>query len=305
MEASEARHGLSFAANLAARRLAESFPSSGRVPVAISWYSRCGRRIEKIMVEIDRTWPEKKVSVKEQLTEYIQELSDLKSTVDLAFGKDVRSSSGDVIIFPLLVSCRGLLEEVLFASSEGFGQLALRSARTMYECVVLARYLSRHPEKMHDYLQSFYSQWASILRNLPDVATSMPGVHKAVIANVPAYAEGKHIDPTAWNEKKTFQMAKEMGFPASLHSLAFNYTSGFIHPSVMLLIGGVEVNGDVLEVGNKSQDDEARSALKIAHILILNAMDLRLAYASSVSLTEQLEARREDFMKIWGYPSPI
>jgi hypothetical protein len=245
------------------------------------------------------------MNVKEQLIQYKQEIADLRSTLDLAFGKDVRSSSGDVIIFPLLVSCRDLLEEILFASSEGLGQLALRSARTMYECLVLARYLSRHPEKMPHYLRSFYSQSASIVRNLPDVATSMPGVHKAVAAHVPAYANGKRVDPMGWNEKSTFQMAEEIGFPASLHSLAFNYPSGYVHPSVVFLMAGLGANGDVLEVGNKSQDDEARNALRIAHTLILSAVDLRLSDAPSAALSEQLNARRKDFINVWGYPSPL
>jgi hypothetical protein len=133
----------------------------------------------------------------------------------------------------------------------------------------------------------------------------MPEVHKAVAANVPAYAKGKRVDPTAWNEKSTFQMAEEIGFPASLHSLAFNYTSGFIHPSVVFLMGGLEVSGEVLEVGNKPQDDEGRNALKIAHILILNAVELRLTCAPSAALSQQLDARRKDFINIWGYPSPI
>src|SRR5271157_592905 len=79
-----------------------------------------------------------------QIAEYGAELMRFREMLDLAFAGGARSSKSpeDRVVFPLLVSCRDIVEEILSALNDGFGRAALRSARTMYECVVTARYLN-------------------------------------------------------------------------------------------------------------------------------------------------------------------
>src|SRR5271166_33251 len=87
--------------------------------------------------------------IRRQIAEYGAELMRFREMLDLAFAGGARSSKSpeDRVVFPLLVSCRDIVEEILFALNDGFGRAALRSARTMYECVVTARYLNLHPER--------------------------------------------------------------------------------------------------------------------------------------------------------------
>lgn len=247
------------------------------------------------------------MALKDTLINHGTEIARLKAMLDLAFAQGAKASSAreDRVIFPLLVACRDIVEEVLFAVSEGFGRLALRSARTMYECIVFARHLSLYPEKTHSYLTTFHLQWAKVLRSLPDPAKNIAEVHNAVLAKVPAYAAGKPVD-LKWSNERTLNMAKEAGIPNEFHAWAFDYASGFVHPSAVFLISHMsQASGGKIEIGMKSQDDEAQFALQITHSLILNAADLRLKYAPSDALLQQLEECKKDYANIWGYAPPI
>jgi hypothetical protein len=247
------------------------------------------------------------MTIREKLARHNSEILSLRETLDVAFAKGARGSKAreDRVIFPLLVACRDIVEEILFAVSEGFGRLALRSVRTMYECVVFARYLNLHPEKTDDYMATFHAQWAKVLENIPDPSTTMPEVHNVVAARIPAYAAGKHVD-LDWSDKSTLKMANEAGIPNQFHAWAFNYASGFVHPSGVFFVRHLSQGpGEVFEVSTRPQNHEATFALRISHSLILNALDLRLKYAPSTSLQEGVERCKKDFVKIWGYPSPI
>jgi hypothetical protein len=232
----------------------------------------------------------------------------LGDALDLAFSKGARSSKApeDRVIFPLGVACRDIFEEILFAVSEGFGRSALRSGRTLYECVVFSRYLNRYPDKTEDYLATFHAQWAMVLKNIPDAAKAMPHVHSVILEKVPAYAGGKRID-LEWSDKKLLKMAEEVGIPNQFHAWAYNYTSGFVHPSAMFLLHHLsqDAPGEVIEISNKPQDHEAWWALRLAHCLLLNAIDLRLKYAPSTDLAARLAECKTDFARIWGCPPPI
>ncbi len=229
--------------------------------------------------------------------------------MDLAFARGATSSQAQEdrrAIFVLGVACRDIFEEILFAVSEGFGRLALRSSRTMYECVIFSRYLNLHPSKTDDYLATFHKQWATVLRNMPNADKAVPDMHKAVSAQVPAYAAGKYIN-LDWSDKSTLEMAKEVGIPSQFHSLAFNYASAFVHPSAVFIIRHMSpgVSDDIMEISIKPQDEEATIALRISHDLILNAIDLRLKYAPSPLLQHGFAECKNDFVKIWGYPAHL
>jgi uncharacterized protein DUF5677 len=230
----------------------------------------------------------------------------LRQALDSAFPKEARIPAPERAIFPLGVACRDLFEEVIFSVSAGFGRLALRTVRTMYECVIFARYLDLHPEKTADYLAAFYSQWAMFSRNIPDAENSMPEVHRAILEQVPQYAAGKRIS-LEWSDKKTLKMAKDVNIPSQFHAFAFNYASAYIHPGAAFILRHISQvqPGGVIVVSTRPQDHEAIFALRLSHVLILNALDLRLKYAPSTASSELLEECRKDFVGIWGYQLPI
>lgn len=246
-------------------------------------------------------------SAKEQLAEYGSELARLKSAADLAF-----SGSGmklvapeEKVVLPLLIACRDIMEEILFAVKDGLGRCALRSARTMYECAVTARYLHLHPDKTLAFLNLFHAQWAKIIQTLPKTGIGAE-MEKDIAAKVPKYAAGKPVGlkDLKWTDDYTLEMAKEGGAIADLHSLAFDYASCLIHPSALFVTSTLSQpasGGNVFEVGTRSQDWEAIAALRVAHDLLINALDLRSKYAPSDDLRESIDVCTQDFRGIWGY----
>ena len=182
------------------------------------------------------------VGIREQIAKYSTELIRLRELLDLAFASGAKASkaSEDGIVFPLLVSCRDILEEMLFAVNEGFGRAAVRSVRTMYECVVAARYLNLHPEKTSAFLSQFHVQWAKIIQSMPPEFRS-PEMHGTISKHVPKYAQGKWVGmkDLNWSGKQTLEMAKEGGTLSDLHSMAFDYASAFIHPSAVFVLNAM------------------------------------------------------------------
>jgi hypothetical protein len=125
----------------------------------------------------------------EQVQQYNEELLRFRSLLDAAFANGATSTTKveDRIVFPLLVSARDMMEEVLFEVSNGHGRAALRTVRTLYECVVTAHHLHLHPEKTSDFLATFAVQWAKVLQGLP--SPTVTEMHKAVSQRVPKFAQ--------------------------------------------------------------------------------------------------------------------
>lgn len=239
------------------------------------------------------------------LLKYKDEVARLATALDSAFGKNERSNptaTEDRIVFALGVASRNLFEEVIWSVHYGFGFAALRTARTLYECVVFSWYINKHPEKWKDYLETMYAQWGTILQNVPEAERTLPEVHKSISEKVPKYAAGKHISLNWNDDRTTYGMASDIGISDHFHSLAFNYTSAFIHPSAIFLLRNFDPSSpEGFLILKDSPVQETRVALQITHDLIINAIRLRLKYSNSSTLRASLQLCEKDFIDIWGY----
>jgi hypothetical protein len=238
--------------------------------------------------------------------QYSEELARFQRMLDSAFSGGATSSGKpeDRVVFPLLVCCRDIVEEILFALSEGFGRAGLRAVRTMYECVVVARFLHLHPERVDEFLDKFYLQWAKISQNLGPADRSAE-FDSTLRKRVPKYAQGKRLgmQDLDWSGKHTFEMAKEAGQLADLHLMAFDLASAYIHPSSLLFMSAFTPGQteNAPRVGESKQEEEAKFAMMLGYDLMLNAVDLRLKYAPSDSLQLLLDECKADFSRIWGH----
>ena len=245
----------------------------------------------------------------EQIQQRSEELIRFRSLLDEAFAKGARNSSQpeDRIVFPLLVAARDVMEEILFQISNGHGRAALRSVRTLYECVVTAHHLHLHPEKMNGYFAMFYVQWAKILQNIQ--SQTMTDMHKTISQYVPKFAQGKMVGlkDLDWSGQHIREMAVEAGEIANLHPLAFDHASAYVHPSILFFLSTLtpDAGTGLLQVSVKPQDEEGSLALRASHDLLLNAVALRLKYVASDPVTRQLDQCKQDFISIWGYPPHI
>lgn len=236
---------------------------------------------------------------------YSGEIDRIRDLMDCAFSRGAKSSNSpeDKVIFPLLVACRGIVEEILFAIKDGHGRAALRATRTMYECVVTARYLSMNPDKADDFLATFHAEWAKMFQDIPAQFRN-PQIDAEIGTHVQKYAVGKRVglQDLRWSDSQVSDMAKEAGVLAELHPLAFTLASAYIHPGAQFLMSQMSITSDgVFHIDEKPQDTESAFALRSGHDLLINAVDLRLKYAPSAGLDSLFEICKADFMKIWGY----
>jgi len=210
------------------------------------------------------------------------------------------------MVFPLLVCCRDLMEEVLISVHKGFGRAALRAVRTMYECVVVARFIRAHPEKA-ELLDTFHAQWAKIVQNLPTNEVS-PTLDEMLRERVPKYG-GKNVSvrDVEWSGKKTLEMAREAGPLADLHPLAFDLASAYVHPSAVLFMSMFTPGSgeDAVCIGEGGHEEEAEFAVMLSYDLVLNAAGLRLKYSPTDNLRSLLAECKTDFARMYGHPAHV
>ena len=182
---------------------------------------------------------------------------------------------------------------------------ALRTSRTLYECVVFCLYINKHPETWNSYLDTMHSQWARIMQNVPGADQTLPDIHNVLLTRVPKYGKGKGAFISLdWNNKNTtYKMASDVGISDPFHSLAFNYASGFVHPSAMFVLHSLARSAPdgPVTAGADSDSQEWRFALQISHDMTINAMRLRTKYSDSSGLRNSLKICEADFLSIWGY----
>lgn len=249
-------------------------------------------------------------NLKNKFIQYNGELLSLFSLINdvLANGAKSTSASEDIVVFPLLVSAKNILEEILYVVAGGFGRLALRSIRTMYECVVAAYYINLHPELKGAFMKSGYPSWAKIFQNLPQQQIS-PETHLKLMQEVPKYAQGKMIgaQDLNWSGESIFNMAKEIGWEESIYAMCYDYSSAFIHPKMMFVTNQITAspeNPSLLSLDVESQDNEGEMALWIAHLLMLYVIHLRLKYVPSDVSTKRLDQCKQDYVSIWRVALP-
>jgi hypothetical protein len=242
------------------------------------------------------------------LAKYKDEIDRLNTALDAAFGQGMKANASapeDRVVFPLGVATRNLFEEVIWLVHQGFGDAALRTSRTLYECVVFCLYINKHPESWSEYLATMHSQWGRIMQNVPGSDHTLPDIHNVLLQKVPKYGKGKAVFISLdWNNKKTtHKMARDVGISDLFHSLAFNFASGFVHPSAMFLLHSLAQSSPCgpLLAGADSDRQQWKFALQISHDMTINAIRLRTKYSESSQLRDSLALCEGDFLSIWGY----
>ena len=243
------------------------------------------------------------------LTTYASEIARLQRLLNYVFVDGSQGATGraGIVILCLLISCKDIVEETLYLVKGGFGGAAVRGVRTMYECIVSARYLSRHPEKADALLDVFNAQWAKIMQNVPRQYRDAKMDGK-LAAEVPKYGAGKFLSTTdiAWSDTHLLKMAREAGAVVDLHPYAFDQASAYIHPSSMYVVQMLKMDPETKLLGARTRHPvDEKFALRLAHDLALNALDLRLKTAPDESTDAAMEQCLKDFREIWGYKAHI
>jgi hypothetical protein len=191
---------------------------------------------------------------------------------------------------------------VLFLVVNGYGNDAMRIARSMFEGAVTVGYLRRHPEELTDYfgfhwirqkrLVDFYQKW-----NPEQFAEIEPAAIEEIEKNfqsvAPHFLKGKR-PRDRWCLKSFRVMTEEVGV-SQMYPTLYSWASSMMHFDIGALTSQQADDGDV-DVAPSLE--WSREALVSAHNTLLLALN-EYNEVAQLNFKEQLGRMSERFQEAW------
>lgn len=207
--------------------------------------------------------------------------------------------------------------EIGLCSGNGYGAAALKLLRTLYERAITLRYLHEHPEELADFwdfhLISSYKLIAPIEETLGP--NSLPPERRAKLqADRDEVKErfmvtacetcGTKKPNHTWSKLDFVSMARKTGGLGKLIIPAYYVPLRHAHATVGGLLSRIEdtETEEGLSFSPTSQRNEADDALRTAHHLIIDVLDVQENRFHIDGLKEQIEGLYGDFIDIYGKP---
>jgi hypothetical protein len=247
---------------------------------------------------------------------YVARFSSLREAVNLAFGRREGMDNTDTVILTLSLLCGEDFREIELLCGNGYGFGATKLLRGMYERVVTARHLARHPEETEKFLS-----WGTV-----DTGKRARAILEAFADELPAddiaklkrYVEegrnerqimviecdkcGKERPHHSWTRADVVTMAKaDKDANSGLWIVpCYLEPTRHLHANASGIDARVTVGeeGGISFVGGPSRE-EADTALMFAHLLMLNLCELLLSRFDIPGLREALDAAGRDYVEIW------
>ena len=219
----------------------------------------------------------------------------------------------DQVVFTLGCCAWEDAREILILAGNGLGNGAQKILRSLYEHAVTAAYLAKHPEDADAFQNYFYVQdnklishifkfeeWA---KTISPEQRSEAGVayerHRAQFKQTPCPDCGR-TPQTSWTKKNTEELAREAGEGWDVFYLpAFFYPTSHIHATAAGVMSRVvKRDGKMIFTGGRAHD-EADSALKQAHILLLWVFRTQIEYFDMPHLRSELVGIAADLCRVW------
>jgi hypothetical protein len=223
---------------------------------------------EKVIFGVPAEWR----AFHERHPEWEEVQPRLKKALEHAFIRQVAvDEKGRHVIFALGRLAVEDFAEILLLCGNGYGVGGLKILRGMYERVVTALYLARHPEQVDAFLDYHYIHQRKLLNHATGTGINL-GKHETEIAAVEAEyqrVKGRYQGKGSWTKLDLKTMADEV---------ALGHAYGLMHfwPTLMhhTTLAGVNVRyeqsgADVLTFLDGPQQDETDQALGSAHALLL------------------------------------
>jgi Family of unknown function (DUF5677) len=202
-------------------------------------------------------------------------LARLKTMLETAFLRAV--DADDLTKFTIFGLGRLAVEdffEILLLAVNGYGFGALKLLRPLYERVVTAVYLMRHPDEAQDFVDFAYVNQRKLLNHAKNSGVD---VTKYATAEQLTELEAEYQRVTErlrrnyWSDKNVKVQADEVGL-GDLYGMAAFWPTLHLHTTRAALDARLEVSADGAVFKAGAQRKEADQALGYAHILVVQIL---------------------------------
>jgi len=188
--------------------------------------------------------------------------------------------------------------EILLLSGNGYGSAALRLLRGMFERVVHARYLSRHPEELQAFLDYDYVHQMRGLRH----GVPLPDDQREEVERQYARVKEQFLDSRggvrgSWTRMDLRTMAEQVGL-GDFYVTHFYWPTLKAHTTVMALKVRLKDSEGKVTLIQGPQRSDADLALCGAHMLIAFMLEDHNDHFA-LALDEEIAVVKGDFTTCW------
>lgn len=231
-------------------------------------------------------------------------LENLHIALNTVFIKeDTYLKNAEIVMDTLCKICADDFNEILLLCANGFGNGALKILRGMYEKIVVARYFHLHPEEVNSFW-NYHTVKLSKLK-LDDILQKVdPNGEKLNQFKVARKPGGRKRLQSSWSTVDFAKMAEEVKLDKHLRN-AYHYPLEFAHPSVTSILALWErTNGQLTIKENEPQRRTAKTAIIMAHYLLLEVLRLQIEHYDLNVEDSIFQKCLNDFVSIWKKDSP-
>jgi hypothetical protein len=226
---------------------------------------------------------------------------------DKIFQRTGVGSQLDRVIFGLGRVCTEDFQQAFLLCGNGFGIGAMQMVRGMYERLVTADYLIKHPEYVDDFLDFHFVQLRKGLSHLKlaytddELTKLVPNERQEQIEkDYQAVTREGRFQTNSWTKFNVPDMAKQ-GERGLAEFYYYNYfrPTMFSHSTVSSLLARLCENetGEPI-FDNEGQRKHVREGLVGAHLLLLHVFDMQNEYFK-LDLYEDIKTLEKDYVECW------
>jgi len=246
---------------------------------------------------------------------FLERFSNLHAALDIAFNRTGSTTEPtDRIVFFSGRLCLEDFMEILLLCGNGYGVGAMKILRGMYERAVTARYLHLHPEEAKAFLDFHLVSQHRLTKAIEDtmgknilpkdkaqeVEINYQKVKAQFMVTACKKCGTKRLNHT-WCKLDFVSMANAAGKIGQSIVPAYYLPMRHAHSTVAAILDRLEQPaGGGLAFDAGPQRVWARDALRAAHTVLLNILELQGEHFKLASLDAPLQKCVEDFRDIWG-----
>jgi hypothetical protein len=245
--------------------------------------------------------PDEERLFNERHSKLLDFLPHLNETLDNVFKHTVMGDRAGLTVFMLGRRCANDFSEILLLASNSYGFACLQLLRSMFEKLVDARYLQKHPEEVDNFWD--YHLVLLVKLGYEDAAAKFDPEWDRKVAKFKRPHKKGFRTQSRWNKLTLVDEAKQVGLGDHLQG-TYYLPNAFIHNSAAELLFALEAdeNGRFTpkDFNNPDERRMADVALQQALFFLLEVLKLQLehyGWTDSASLLQNLFRDYETYLR--------